>query len=350
MKWDKYRQLYVKEAVNSNLSTETIDLLLGYAKVLFDKKVPIIFDEEHFSLLVGYKNSYIERATSRPNNFYRYYEIPKKNGKKRLIAEPLPNLKNIQKWILNEILSKCKVSKYAKAYVTKHSITSNAKFHKNKKSVLTIDVKDFFPSIKTQDVEKIFLDIGYNNKLATTLSKLCCLRGSLPQGAPTSPYLSNLFMTTIDQKIGAFCSQKNINYSRYADDLTFSGNLYTSEIIRFVKYLFDAYELKINSDKTRTRRKHQRQEVTGVVVNQKLQAPKNVRRRFRQEVYYIKKYGFDSHVETLGINRKRYLEHLIGRGNFIVCINKLDNSAMNDLQYLKNLYNQRKFNDNYFDT
>jgi RNA-directed DNA polymerase len=136
MKWENYSNKFRELALQNHFAYADIDSWLNYAKNLFDKKLPIIFDQEHFSHLVGYQYSFILRASNAPNKFYRKFTIPKKSGGKRTISEPLPSLKEIQLWILEEILNRHQVSKFAKAYVKNRSIRQNARFHLKQKIVL----------------------------------------------------------------------------------------------------------------------------------------------------------------------------------------------------------------------
>lgn len=340
MKWEAYKQKFLSAARSKNFKEDQVILLLEYAYELYKKSLPIIFDSTHFSKLVGYNLSYIERAIAYTPYFYRNYTIPKKNGKPRPISEPLPSLMEIQKWILSEILYKCKVSKYAKAYVRKRSLRSNARFHLKKPMVLTIDISDFFGSINQQKVFKLFEGLGYNFEVSTLLSKLCTLNNKLPQGAPSSPCISNLISREIDNEIAKYCLERKISFTRYSDDLTFSGAENLGGIIPFIEKVLRSHNFKINQDKLRIRHKHQSQEVTGIIVNEKLQAPKTVRRNFRQTVHYIKVFGLDNHLTHIKNNRKNYFNHLLGIGNFICFVNPNDVRAKNDLEYLKIEYSR----------
>ena len=147
MQWLEYKEKFSEKASRNNYAQEEIDALLSYAKNLFDREIPIIYDQEHLALLVGYQYKYLLRISNSPPSFYRTFKIPKKSGGKRSISEPLPTLKEIQHWILAEILDRCPVSGYAKAYIRRRSIRKNAEFHVKRKVVLTIDIKDFFSFI-----------------------------------------------------------------------------------------------------------------------------------------------------------------------------------------------------------
>lgn len=339
MRWNKYQADYIAAAQNQNLPEPIVSENLTYAHNLFLKRLPIIFDVSHLSQLVGYHISYLNRAVKYTQYFYRHYHIPKKNGGTRLISEPLPSLKEIQNWILKEILEKCEVSKYAKAYVKKRSLRSNASFHRDKNLIILIDITNFFGSISKDKIKYIFLSLGYKPELSEMLSGLCTLNNSLPQGAPTSPYLSNLVAKSMDDKISRYCLNNKISYTRYSDDLAFSGTIKTGALIKFIKEVFNENGFVLNENKLRTKNRNQSQRITGIVVNKHLQAPKKTRKLFRQNVYYIKKYGLENHLNRIKNNKDNYIEHLIGKGLFICFVNKNDRSAKKDLEYLSKLKN-----------
>jgi RNA-directed DNA polymerase len=305
--WDTYKNNFVKEAFETGYSEGEITELLNYAKILYDNNIPIIYDQTHLSLLVGYRISFLRKVTNSQSKFYRVFKIPKKAGGERTIAEPLPSLKEIQRWILDNILVEAPVSKHAKAYISNRSIKSNASYHVGKKLVLRLDMTNFFGSIKFKRVYGVFSSLGYNTQVAAMLSELCILSNSLPQGAPTSPAISNIIMFQADKRIANLAKKHKINYTRYADDMTFSGEFEPGMIIKFVKTVLKDYKLELNPKKTRAQKKHQRQLVTGIVVNEKMQAPRDMRRKLRQSVYYIEKYGLDSHLEKTSNKRANHI-------------------------------------------
>lgn len=324
MTFEQYKIAFQKTASNSGYSEYNIKRCLDYAEPLFVNKVPIIYNTSHFSSLVGYKKLYIKKAVFYTESFYTDYEIKKKNGKIRIISEPLPSLKDIQIWILNNILQNLEVSVYAKAYRKKVSLTENLKFHFGQPKVFTIDLQDFFPSIKTSSIEQIFLSLGYSALISNLLAKLCTKDNCLPQGAPTSPYLSNLYFLQADKVIAEYCKENSIRYTRYADDLSFSGNFDEKKLMNFISKVMLRIDLKINSEKTKLMKPNERQSVTGIVVNQKPQVVFHKRNKLRQEIYYINKYGILNHMERKGIKKRSYLEHLLGQINFVIQINPND--------------------------
>ena len=337
MEWKTYESNYYRIAKIHHKDDSYCLKQLEYAKRLYERGLPIIYNQEHFCKLVGYSKEYVYSASNAPKNFYKKFFIEKKNGGLREINEPLPSLKEIQEWIYKEILCNIKVSPYAKAYVHGKSIKDNAKFHKRQNKVLTIDLKDFFPSTRFHKVMKVFLDVGYRKPVAVLLANLCCLDDSLPQGAPTSPYLSNVIANSLDYKIVDFIENKNIRYTRYADDLTFSGDFDESVVINKVREIVSSEGYKINPDKIRLRKRNQRQEVTGIVVNEKLQVSRKDRRDFRRVLYYIDKYGLEEHLKYVGNNKNNYIYHLMGKITHASFINHNDKRLKVYLEKLRSL-------------
>jgi len=337
MDFAQYSDEFSKEAIKFGYSEQNIKCCLDYSAVLFSHNVPVIYNTSHLSQLVGYKIEYLKKVAFYTNYFYRDFEILKKNGSKRLISEPLPSLKEIQLWILKNILYKIPVSQVAKAYKPNVKIIENLKFHKNQPKVLTVDLENFFPSIKFKAIQNIFLDLGYSKLVARLLSKLCTKEGMLPQGAPTSPYLSNLIFKNADVLIFDFCRQRKIRYTRYADDLSFSGDFDEKELIKKVRGVIIDLGLHINKSKTKLMTPNTRQTVTGIVVNKKPQVVFHKRNALRQALYYIKKYGLKEHQEYEDIIQKNYLEHLMGKINFVLQINPKDTEFQNYKTFLIDL-------------
>lgn len=324
MDFDTYKREFTSKALASGYSSDNIIRCLKYASCLFANNVPVIYNTSHLSALVGYKKNYLKRAVAYPEYFYKEYSIKKKNGNVRIISEPLPSLMEIQRWLLKNVLLNINISKYAKAYIPNASIKGNVAFHRKQKLVYSIDIKDFFHSIKFSSVESIFLQLGYSQLISNLLAKLCCLNETLPQGAPTSPYLSNIYMKDFDRSIANYCEIKEIRYTRYADDLTFSGDFDYKALYNIVCNELQKSGLVINNDKTRLMKKSQRQVVTSIVVNEKVQVDRERRLKIRQSIYYIKKYGLQNHLKRINNTKQNYVKHLLGQVNFVLFINPKD--------------------------
>lgn len=175
---------------------------------------------------IGLPLDYIIRLASRADRLYTtYYKKKNKTGKTREINAPNQELKGIQTWILTQVLEPHPVSVNAFAYVKGKSIRDNAQIHLGRPFVACIDIKDFFPSINYFEVLKIFKRLVRKDEAAKILTQLCTYEGHLPQGAVTSPYLSNLIFSPIDDEIRQHLSKSRIAYSRYADDLVFSSHV-----------------------------------------------------------------------------------------------------------------------------
>ena len=270
---------------------------------------------------------------------YISFDIPKKNGKLRTIYEPSGLLKNVQRNILKNILEDKKISKYAKAYQRHISLVDNAIEHINKKIILKLDIKDFFPSINFNMVyNTCFNETLYPRKLGILLTNICMYNNELPQGTPTAAYISNIILRSFDEKIGNYCDNLNISYTRYSDDLTFSGDFNVQEIISLVKDELRKYHFKLNYDKIKVIRNNNRQIVTGIVVNKKLSIKREYKKKIRQEIYYINKYGIDSHLKKLNIdNKNKYLHSLKGKVNFVLQVEDNNKEFKKYQIYIDNL-------------
>ena len=273
---------------------------------------------------------YIQTLYSLSNQMeknYKIYKIKKNNGGYRTIYEPNSLLKHVQKQILKNILNQKAISSYAKAYHQSFSLKDNAIPHQNKKQILKLDIKDFFESITFWDIYQNCFPIAYfPEPVGMLLTYLCTYDDHLTQGSPTSSYISNLVLKDFDESVGAWCKEKNISYTRYSDDMTFSGDFSIQEVIQYVRRLLHPLHLQLNEQKTHVISQSSCQRVTGIVVNEKIQVSSHYRRQIRQEIYYIQKYGLKSHLVKQGncSNPKRYLDQLYGKILYVLQINPND--------------------------
>lgn len=176
----------------------------------------------------------------------------------------------------------------------------------------------------------VFSGEYYPPAVRTLLTRLCCYRDYLPQGAPTSPMISNLVMFSFDQYMGKWCEEREICYTRYCDDMTFSGKFDVREVKQKVRNYLQVLGFELNLKKTKVLKQYNRQSVTGIVVNEKVQVSKTYRRDVRQAVYYCGKYGVQEHLHRTGAQmwlqkgEERYLQHLMGKVNYILQVNPED--------------------------
>ncbi|MGV3610450.1 MAG: reverse transcriptase family protein [Fluviicola sp.] len=339
MESKSYIERFEKKALGRGLDKSEIEACILYQSFLKSNSCPIIYDDLHLSKLVGYRIGYIRRACYYQKSFYRHYKIPKKAGGLRQLSEPLPSLKEIQRWVLDNILDNVSVSKFAKAYKKNSSVFKHGFLHKNQDIVLSLDIENFFCNINEEMVFSMFSKLGYTNHLSGVLCKICTLENELAQGAPTSPAISNIILKEFDEKLGEKVIALGGRYSRYADDLTFSGtNELPIEIIQDeVTKLLSQFGFTINRNKTKVMHKYQRQVVTGVVVNEKVQISKKERRQIRLACHYIKTFGLKDHLNKIEETRKNYLEHLIGKINFGLQMNPHDEELKGYMVFLKGL-------------
>lgn len=271
---------------------------------------------------------YINTLYSISNNIennYQVYKLKKRNGSHRTICSPNKLLKHIQRKILTNILEHKSISKYAKAYHKNISIKDNAIPHVGNKVILKLDIVNFFDNIDFINIYKSCFFDEFPNSVGILLTNLCTYYGILPQGAPTSSYISNLIMKDFDEEIGYWCLNNNINYTRYSDDMTFSGDFNPSDVIRTVRKMLYKLNLKINNKKIKVIYNYFQQSVTGLNVNDKVQVNHRYRNKIRQEVYYINKYGIDVHMKKIGkYNKIKYVNSLYGRILYVLQINSND--------------------------
>lgn len=294
-------------------------------------------------------------------NLYECFKIPKKNGEYRVIYAPQGELKVLQRRLsqrLYEVHSnyigqkkiKSSIShgfEQAKSKITdgfeqKKSIITNAYRHKNKKYLLNMDISNFFPSFHFGRVQGFFYkskEFNFSKEEATIIAQLVCYNGSLPQGAPTSPIISNLIFNIVDLRILSLAKKYKLHYTRYADDLSFSTNhkSFKDEYSNFIQELTELLNqngFDVNQDKTRLEYYFSRQEVTGLSVNKKINAKYNfinTTRAMADQLYRTNQFYINGETGSL--------EQLEGRFSFINQLDWFNNNV--EFKVKKNKHNKR---------
>lgn len=292
------------------------------------------------------------RKVSTVSHYHKFF-MPKKSGGKRLISAPMPRLKKVQYWILENILNKVPLHKAVNGFVSNRSIVTNAKPHVAKDLVLNMDVKDFFPSIHFKRVKGLLQQLGYSEKISTILSLLCteavtdevAIDGKnyfvqkehrvLPQGAPTSPAITNILCFSLDNRLQGLANKLNCNYTRYADDITFSGGkeVNAQQLVWRIKRILQDESFTVHPDKIRIMRKGTQQEVTGVVVNQHLNVNRKDLRQFRAMLHNLKNNPGQQHPENVS-------NSILGYVNFVNMVNPA--KAAKFQQTIDGLFEDRK--------
>ena len=242
---------------------------------------------------------------------YTRFVIPKKSQGYRTILAPSSPLKIIQRKLAQVLKEVYKPKPSAHGFISGRSIVSNASSHTRKRCVLNLDLKDFFPSINYGRVRGMFMGIPYKRppKVATLLAAICCAENQLPQGAPTSPTVSNMICAKLDSQLQALAQEYKCFYTRYADDITFSTNLLTfpDAIVRVVaegdarqvavggqlRGIIEGNGFEINEAKVRLQERGGRQEVTGLTTNKIPNVRRRLVRQIRAMLYAWWKFGLD---------------------------------------------------------
>jgi RNA-directed DNA polymerase len=244
---------------------------------------------------------------------YTRFTIPKRDGTQRAIWAPKKKLKAAQRWVLHHIVERLPTHGAAQGFLVGRSTVTNAAVHANSRVVLKMDVKDFFPTVTWRRVKGVFRRAGYREQISTLLALLCTeaprevveLEGKtyyvslgprcLPQGAPTSPALTNALCLRLDRRLTGLAKKLGWRYTRYADDLTFSlpadaKDTPPDPLIKLVTTIAAGEGFTIKGEKTRLARSGRRQTVTGLVVNRDLppRAPRKLRKQIRAALHNLK--------------------------------------------------------------
>lgn len=361
---------FTLEAVEQNKSKQFIDACIKYAQVLSDKDLPVIFSIENLAMFIGIEAKYIRNLIGdgknniiykyeHKNKRYNYFKLKKRNGKFREIMSPSKDLKYIQKWILVNILEKYPLADSCKGFRNKISIYDNAKVHERADIILKVDLLKFYDTITDRRVYGVFKSLGYVENLAYSFAKIATAKhrndywidfdkksqeilsklilekpSILPQGAPTSPMLANIIATPMDRRFEALAKKLNCNYSRYADDLTFSikekGKLPS---LKLITKIINEEGFFINEEKTKYMKKGCKQYVTGLTTTNGVNVSKKYRKEISEHIYYCRRHGVAGHLER---RRKEFPKYnpinfhdwLYGHLCFIKSINETANKKM----------------------
>jgi hypothetical protein len=231
--------------------------------------LPVFGTVEELAELIRVDQRRLRLLTLKAERFYCTYRIPKRNSGWRKINSPCKDLKAVQAWILRNILDRLSISPHATAYAKGSRLLNNVSPHSSNRYFLSLDIENFFPSIHKVRVRKLFEDLGYPKQAAYILMRLCSYFSRLPQGAVTSPALSNLICRRLDRRIAGLVSRRNIVFTRYADDITFSTNNRNAlpRILPLVRRILRDEGFEPNEKKTRLLGPRTRCLITGLVKN-----------------------------------------------------------------------------------
>ncbi len=274
-------------------------------------------DDQSFEKVLSFKpnhpiNNNIQPATVEVLELPMFFkhEIPKKNRDRghRIVWEATflkSNYKALARRLGIFFEQQIDAFPHARAFgfTVGRNIRENAKDHCGHKHLISLDIKNFFPSIKVDRVERFFASLGLTQEVANLLSRFVTIDGSLPLGLATSPAIANVLCLPIDTELSELAQKFAATYSRYADDISFSSNGNIPDI-EGIKLCLQKNQFELAESKTRKSKLGQMHYVTGLSVSDKSQphVPRSKKRDLRQQLYYCKKFGLDDHLKRLGIS------------------------------------------------
>ncbi|WP_028777781.1 reverse transcriptase family protein [Shimazuella kribbensis] len=337
-KWKQHREthvIHVGDGVSAGLASKETN-----ETKLMERQLPLIRSALQLAEEMGITLSELKWLTYHRNtatiNHYTRFTIPKKNGGQREISAPKAKLRTAQTWIKETILDNLTVHPAAHGFVTGKSTVDNAKHHIGKDAVVKFDLKDFFPSISFVRVRGLFESLGYSRAISTLFALICTeaprkevefngkiyyvamKERQLPQGACTSPTITNLLCRRLDEKLTQLARDKGFTYSRYADDLTLSGNGDTLQqigsIMNSIRNIVSFEGFVVNEEKTRVLRAGRRQRVTGIVVNEKTNLTRKDIRSFRALLHNVEQKGLEEENHK---NHPYFWEYINGYVSYV---------------------------------
>ena len=287
--------------------------LFSVAGHMRDVGVTPILSIQHLAWQWGMSSKRLWWYASHTDRCYRRHSVPKKRGGFRQIDAPTFELKTRQRWIVDHCVPDGCIHDAAKGFRKNYSIRDNALPHVGKQVVIRIDLQDFFPTITHRQVRKAFENVGYPYRVAVALACICTLRGRLPQGSPASPVLSNLVCAGLDRRLTGAAKRHRFDYTRYADDMTFSSNRRDlPSLIPFLQRIIEDEGFRVHAEKTSVMRPSARQIVTGLTVNKNVHVGRKQRRILRSM----------AHRQKLGIGSRESKARLEGSVSFVRSISR----------------------------
>ena len=306
---------------------------------------PIIFSPEMMALLIHRPRSVgsyvcfvhdLMRVANHPEQYWLEYRIKQANGKNRDISESCGKLRFYQKWLLQHVIAHMEIDDHATAYHKGATLKRNAAPHVGRdKWLVKLDIKHFFESCSAGMVYRLFLSYGYPPAVAMICRQFTTYKGALPMGAATSPAISNALLCNFDRAVAAFCAEREIAYTRYSDDMTFSSEkkVDVHELVAFVRNALEKVgNLRLNYSKTVVVPPKGKRSVCGLTVNEKVSVDRQYKRKVRQEVYFLEKCdSIEEHLlhrsDCAKYKRKNgeldtvyYLYNLLGRVTFVLSV------------------------------
>lgn len=319
-----------------------------YADNLKQKNLPVIYSLPHLCILSGVNLKNVrEIVKSDRIESYKKFKLRKRRGGFRNIQSPKSQLKYLQRWILKYILENVSSHNNCKGFDKASSIRENASVHLNSQALLKMDLLRFFDSINERRIFGVFKSLGYHPNLCVSMAKICTVvpdkyflssfkkkeneiknylvskkEGILAQGSPTSPKLSNLVSINLDKRLTGLANKYGLKYSRYADDLTFSGNFNQLQKIKKIVYRIIRDEAFFpNYSKTKFVKVGGKYVVTGLnVQNNMISVPQKKKKEIEHHLYHCKNNGVRKHLKIAKIKNRNFKDWLYGNICFVFSI------------------------------
>lgn len=285
---------------------------------LYSRRCLNIRTLKHLALHLRTPVDEFRKVAAKAENMYSFWLEPKKNGKLRQISAPKPRLKRIQRAV-HSLLQEIELPSCAHCGIKGRSNLTHARVHAGKPWVLSMDFKDFYPSISHNRVYHLFRqELNCSPEVASILTRLCTLRNQVPQGGPMSTDIANLVCRQLDTRLMALAGQYEIDYTRFNDDLTFSGKCIPESFTRVVKDIIGEGMFSLNPEKEQLRGRHQPQIVTGLSVNPKQpRVPRRIRREWGREKHVFYKYELENLDEATRLKRQQQIQGKIAYLHYV---------------------------------
>lgn len=354
-------QLYKQNGLKQGLSEKLLETAIthGNKPIYSSHNLPSILSLKHLSCRTGINYKELRAFVNRSNHeAYKKFSIQKRSGGRRFISVPTPRLMHVQRWLNKYVFRQIPVHSASHAFTTGSSIKKCAARHCGAKWLIKLDIEDFFGSISEIQIFRLFKDLGYQPLVSFEMARLCTfptswpskrnlykqwhvreknkkipeynqkLLGYLPQGAATSPLISNLIMKKCDEKLTHIAEKYKLTYTRYSDDLSFSSRSKNFCRLKAKKAIFEIYKILSEAGyrpqyrKTKIIPPSSKKIILGLNVDGAMpRLQKECKDKIRQHLYYIEKLGIDAHVSNRAFDSiwgfKCHLRGMIDYANMI---------------------------------
>lgn len=276
-------------------------------------KTAAIRHAKHLADPFAISRAYFDELIATKDQRYTKFSVPKADGKSREICNPDESLTKFQRAMVDRLYGALRIPQFLHGGLPRRSVQTFAQLHVGSVMVATLDVKDFFPSIDSQRVYDIAYGLGLAERTCKQFAEITTLDGRLPQGAATSTFLANYAFLSVDLKLRRLCKNHELCYTRFVDDIAISGMHDFEKLSGPLQQCISAHGFTVASHKVRFLRQHERQEIVGLVVNDKLRPTKEYWRRLSADIDLCRTAGIQLYAALEGISVSKAKGQLNGR-------------------------------------